>query len=139
MSNKATLVCPKCNYEFKYNLGDLEQEIENWKFNLHKAQMRREQIRGNRELTSEWIYLGREIQECMSRLGKLKTRRKLVLQNKDRYEYANFKQAVKDLFGEDGFQKCMELTIELGKTSSYEELQHGSYRHAGRHGAVIND
>lgn len=138
-NKKAQLVCPKCNYEFQYNLGPLEQDIEDWKFNLHKAQLRREQIRGNKELTSEWVYLGYEIQNCMARLSKLKARRKIVLQHRDKNELANFKQAVKELFGEEGFNKCVELTVELAKSCSIEQLQHGSYRCAGKNGAVLND
>ena len=139
MSNRFQLVCPACGHEFQFNLGHLENEIEEAKMRLKNVQIRREKIRGDKTLSREWCYLGHEIQRCSAQISQLKAKRKLVKENLRREEYSCFVQAVKEVCGEEKYEQCLEVMKILIKGYSVNQAQQGTYSRIGRNGAVRNE
>jgi hypothetical protein len=138
-NNRFQLVCPKCGHEFQFNLGQLENEIENAKVRLKSVQMRREKIRGDKTLSREWCYLGYEIQRCMAKISQLKAKRKLVKEHLHKEEYGCFKQAVREVCGEDKYQQCVNVMKTLVQAYDVNKAQQGRYIHSGKNGAIRNE
>ncbi len=139
MQNESTqLVCPHCHYEFQYNNGKLDMDIHRYREKLGYLKERREIVRGDYSRAKEFKRIGIEISRVMKKLSELKDYRRLADEQKEKQEFAAFKNAVREFWGEAGFRRCLEYMCEETKGYSIQDIAKGTYAKAGRNGAVIN-
>lgn len=116
MTHKTTqLVCPICKHEFKYDNGQVDKDIADHTKDILKITsqltMYNTKTTEEKKKNLKWYNKAKMALEIKKQqLTELKNFRKLAEQHRSKQEYQAFKNAVKDICGEDVFRKCIEKT-----------------------------
>ena len=137
-SQMTQLVCPHCHYEFQYNNGKIDAKIHACHEKLGYLYERRAMVRGNFKRAKEYKQIGIEIAKVTKKLNHLKDYRKLADQQREKQEFAAFKNAVKEFWGEDGFRRCLDYMQEETSAYTIADVAKGIYSKASHNGAVVN-
>lgn len=117
---KVQLVCPKCKYEFNFNLGDLDKQIlelgkdiqsmlkQLAEFKLLSPEEQKQKLYWRRQV----IY---GLEKKKEQLNKLKIKQKSVHDEVTRMNYHLLKNVIKDFYGNKEFERCINEVIERGK------------------------
>ena len=117
---KIQLVCPKCKYEFSFNLGDLDKQIlelgkdiqsmlkQLAEFKLLPSEEQSKRLHWRRQV----IY---GLEKKKEQLNKLKIKSKSVHDEVTRINYHLLKNVIKDFYGNKEFERCINEVIERGK------------------------
>lgn len=123
---KVQLTCPKCKYEFSFNLGDLDSEIlelgrdiqimtkQLAEFKLLPIEQQKEKLSWRRKV----IY---GIEKKKEQLSKLKIKSRAVHDEVTRMNYHILKNVIKDFYGNAEFERCINEVIERGKAYKLNE------------------
>lgn len=114
---KIQLVCPKCKYEFRYNNGYYDENITRLGLEIHDIHVQlqehalktREEQRAN---TAWWKSAKKALTEKQKEIFELKAFRKLADEQREKQEFQAFKNAVKDICGEEAYKKCLGIMLE---------------------------
>jgi hypothetical protein len=111
------LKCPKCSYDFDYDRGYLNKNIDALGQEIKKIQV--ELVHWN-SLSYEERYARREwraravkaLEVKKNQIGHLKTIRNTVTERRDVEFHALMKDAIKDIYGEEGFKRVVAWVHE---------------------------
>lgn len=135
------MICPYCKKEFPFNNGNLDREIEEAKQTLKKIEEElvcikclpyslQKQREGRRKV------LISEKSKVITRLSKLKAVRKVANQHRGRTESGIFRQIVRERYGEDEYEKIIELVEEEMKAYSIGDLMKHGYSRSNSKSSV---
>ena len=110
---KYQLTCPKCKYEFEYDGGKIDAEIERLKYEISSIQEWIQDYNlksrySKEKLCRERQFKGKELEQKKMQLTALKSRRKAANQFINLTKEKIFLQLVKDEIGEECYKKLME-------------------------------
>ncbi len=134
------LTCPKCRYEFSYdnayydyNIARLSADITTIKDQLaaHNLKSWEEQRRN----TDWWLRAKKALTEKQKQLTGLKAFRKMANEQVQHAKNKLFRQAVRDLFGEQAYVKCCEETEKYLEAYRLSDLAKTEYSH--KHGKGV--
>ena len=122
---KYQVTCPKCHHEWHYDNGYYDDNITRLGIEIQDIIM---QLRDHKLLpkseqyarTDWWLSAKRALTQKQKELAELKAIRKIYDQQIKLYEYQTFKNLVKELVGEDEYQKLirvMESELEAYQAS----------------------
>ena len=122
---KYQVTCPKCHHEWHYDNGYYDDNITRLGIEIQDIIM---QLRDHKLLpkseqyarTDWWLSAKRALTQKQKELAELKAIRKMYDQQIKLYEYQTFKHLVKELVGEDEYQKLirvMESELEAYQAS----------------------
>lgn len=123
---KVQLTCPKCKYEFSFNLGELDKQI----LELGKdIQSMSRQLAEFKTLSSEEqkkkLYWKKQVvyglEKKKEQLKKLKIKSKDVHDEVTRMNYHLLKNVIKEFYGNDEFERCINEVIQRGKAYKINE------------------
>ena len=133
---KVQLTCPKCKHEFSFNLGELDAQIlelgrdiqsiirQLAEFNMLSEKEQQEKT-GWRKAT---VFA---LQKKKEQLKKLKIKAKGVHDELTRVNYQLLKNVVKELYGNEEFERCMNEVIERTKAYKINEtIGQENYTHS---------
>lgn len=118
--SKVQLTCPKCKYEFPFNLGEVDTKREELgrdirsimeqltKFKLLSPEEQQEKLEWKRRTVYKLECLRKECRD-------LKTKSKGVHDELTRQNYSILKQVIRDFYGDKEFARCINEVIERGK------------------------
>lgn len=117
---KVQLTCPKCKYEFPFNLGDLDtrkQEVGQAIQSIMKQLSEYKTLSPDEQKSkAEWKRKTSYKLNCLKEeYSKLKTKAKGVHDELDRQNYSILKQVIKEFYGFKEFERCINEVIERGK------------------------
>ena len=123
---RVQLICPKCRYEFSFNLGELDTQILELGRDIQSILR---QLAEFKTLTSkeqkEKLYWKKQtvfaLEKKKEQLSKLKIKSKAVHDEVTRMNYHLLKNVIKDFYGNDEFEKCINEVIERGKAYKINE------------------
>lgn len=109
---KFQLTCPKCKYEFGYDGGEIDAEIERLKNQINNikewlTEYNLKSRYSKEKLSRERQFKINEMEQRTVQLTALKSRRKAANQFINRTKEKIFLQLVKDEIGEDRYKKLM--------------------------------
>lgn len=123
---KVQLICPKCKYEFNFNLGELDEQIlelgkdiqsmsrQLAEFKTLSIAEQKEKLHWRRQA----IYA---LEKKKEQLKRLKIKSKAVHDEVTRMNYQLLKNIIKDFYGNDEFERCINEVIERGKAYSLKD------------------
>ncbi len=123
---KVQLTCPKCKHEFSFNLGELDKQI----LELGKdIQSMSRQLAEFKTLSSEEqkkkLYWKKQVvyglEKKKEQLKKLKIKSKAVHDEVTRMNYHLLKNVIKEFYGNDEFERCINEVIQRGKAYKINE------------------
>lgn len=137
------MTCPYCKKEFPFDNGKLDKEIEMSKQKIAKVNEELVQIkalpkslRKMREGRRKVLVLEQHREQ--SRVTELKSIRKASDQQIKYYEYQEFKNIVKELYGEEAYKKIIELVDENIKAYKLSGLMRHEYTRSQNKCAVTS-
>lgn len=138
---RVQLICPKCRYEFSFNLGELDTQILELGRDIQSILR---QLAEFKTLTSkeqkEKLYWKKQtvfaLEKKKEQLSKLKIKSKAVHDEVTRMNYHLLKNVIKDFYGNDEFEKCINEVIERGKAYKINETM-GIDNYTHSKGAII--
>lgn len=118
--SKVQLTCPKCNYEFSFNLGELDKQILELGKDIQSMLRQLAEFKTlSTEEQKEKLYWKRQViyalEKKKEQLKKLKIKSKAVHDEVTRMNYQLLKNVIKDFYGNNEFEKCINEVIERGK------------------------
>ena len=123
---KVQLTCPKCKYEFSFNLGKLDTQILELGKDIQIIirQLAEYKILPKQE-QKEKLYWKKQavfaLEKKKEQLKQLKIKSKAVHDEVTRMNYHLLKNVIKDFYGNDEFEKCINEVIERGKAYNLNE------------------
>lgn len=123
---RVQLICPKCRYEFSFNLGELDTQILELGRDIQSIlrQLAEFKTLSTKE-QKEKIYWKKQtvfaLEKKKEQLSKLKIKSKAVHDEVTRMNYHLLKNVIKDFYGNDEFEKCINEVIERGKAYKINE------------------
>lgn len=124
MSNikRVQLICPKCKYEFQYNIGNLEEKrrvvqaelvnINQWLTNFNQLPTNvKKQTKNVKERKDKVLLLEQKKTEICEINSKLRLARTEI----ESQEFKIFKGIVKEFYGEKELKKCIDEMQEREK------------------------
>ena len=124
---KVQLICPKCRYEFSFNLGELDTRILELGRDIQSIlrQLAEFKTLSTKE-QKEKIYWKKQtvfaLEKKKEQLSKLKIKSKAVHDEVTRMNYHLLKNVIKDFYGNDEFEKCINEVIKRGKAYKINEI-----------------
>lgn len=118
---KIQLTCPKCKYEFSFNLGDLDKQILELGKDIQSitGQLAEFKVLSKSEQKEKEFWRKQTIYALAKKkeeLSKLKIKRKSVHDEVTRINYQLIKNVIKDFYGNEEFERCINEVIERGKS-----------------------
>lgn len=119
-TKRVQLICPKCKYEFGFNLGELDKQIlelgkdiqsmikQLAEFKLLSPEEQKQKLYWRRKV----IYA---VEKKKEQLNKLKIKQKSVHDEVTRMNYHLLKNVIKEFYGNEEFERCINEVIERGK------------------------
>lgn len=137
------LTCPKCKHEFQYDNGYVDKNItrlghEIQDINLQLAEHRLLPFNEQRARTDWWLRAKRSLAEKQKELGELKAIRKVADQQINAYEYMIFKAILKDMIGQEEYQKILERVLDEVKAYKESGLMRHEYTRSNSKSGVTN-
>ena len=139
--HKIQLTCPKCKYEFSFNLGDLDTQIMTLgkEIQIITRQLAKFKILSKEEQKTKLYWKKQTIfalQKKKEQLTKLKIKSKSVHDEVTRMNYHLLKNVIKEFYGNKEFERCINEVIERGKAYRISEtMKIENYTHSK--GSVI--
>lgn len=134
--SKVQLTCPKCKYEFSFNLGDIDTQIMVLGKDIQSivkqiAEFKTLPI----EEQKEKYYWKKQailaLEKKKEQLRKLKIKSKAVHDEVTRMNYQLLKNVIKDFYGNEEFERCINEVIKRGKAYKISEtMKKDNYRHS---------
>lgn len=117
---KIQLTCPKCKYEFSFNLGDLDKQILELGKDIQSItrQLAEFKLLSKSEQKEKEFWRKQTIYALAKKkeqLNKLKIKSKSVHDEVTRINYQLLKNVIKDFYGNEEFERCINEVIERGK------------------------
>lgn len=117
---KVQLTCPKCKYEFSFNLGELDEQILELGKDIQSMLRQLAEFKTlSTEEQKEKVYWKRQLiyalEKKKEQLKKLKIKSKSVHDEVTRMNYQLLKNVIKDFYGNNEFERCINEVIERGK------------------------
>ena len=139
-NKRVQLTCPKCKYEFPFNLGKTDEdlmkigkEIQNINKQLasyNKLSIKQpEQIAWRERAVLKLGYLHKEYAD-------LKAKSKVVHEKLNEYSYKILKDIIKDFYGEKEFIRCINELVEREKAYTLDSAMNLDY-YTHKKGSVI--
>lgn len=138
---RVQLTCPKCKYEFKFNLGELDTEILELGRDINSILRQLAEYKTlSKEEQKERMNWKKQTEYALAKkreqLKNLKIRRKSVNDEVTRMNYHLLKNVIKEFYGNDEFERCINEVIERGKAYNISDtIGINNYTHSG--GSVI--
>lgn len=133
---KVQLICPKCKYEFSFNLGDLDTQILELGRDIQSItrQLAEYKTLSEEEQKEKYTWKRQTIfalEKKREQLKKLKIKSKSVHDEVTRMNYQILKNIIKDFYGDDEFERCINEVIERSKAYKLNETMGiSNYTHA---------
>ena len=130
--SKVQLTCPKCKYEFSFNLGNLDAQIMTLGKDIQSilkqiAEFKTLPI----EKQKEKYYWKRQavlaLEKKKEQLRNLKIKSRAVHDEVTRMNYQLLKNVIKDFYGNKEFERCINEVIERGKAYKISETMNKDY------------
>lgn len=117
---KVQLVCPKCKYEFGFNLGGLDKQILELGKDIQSMLRQLAEFKTlSPEEQKQKLYWRRQViyglEKKKEQLNKLKIKSKAVHDEVTKTNYRILKNVIKDFYGDKEFERCINEVIERGK------------------------
>lgn len=132
---KYQMICPKCKYEFQYDNGYYDKNINKLRSEISEMNQQLMKYKTfsveKKKLYSNWkkqILLRRE--QKINDLREFKQLRKLYDQQVNRYAFETFKSLTKDRLGEIEYKKLIEEMKKELEAYTTEQLMKTSYTKA---------
>lgn len=124
--NNIQLTCPKCKYEFSFNLGDLDTQIMTLGKDIQSITRQLAEFKTlSKEEQKTKSYWKKQtvfaLQKKKEQLTKLKIRSKSVHDEVTRMNYHILKNVIKEFYGNNEFERCINEVIERGKAYKISE------------------
>lgn len=129
---KYQMTCPKCHHEWHYDNGYYDDNITRLGIEIQKIIL---EIQKYRQLPTqeqfarkEWrLSAKRALAEKQEQLAELKALRKIHDQQLNHYVFTYFKQAVKEYFGEQGYQMCLDRALKDAEAYTTADMMKKPY------------
>lgn len=139
--NRIQLTCPKCKYEFSFNLGKLDEQILELGKDIQSMIRQLAEFKtlpyNEQKQKSYWkkqvVYALKKKEE---QLKKLKIKSKAVHDEATRINYHILKNVIKDFYGNDEFERCINEVVERGKAYKISETM-GINNYTHSKGSII--
>lgn len=123
---KVQLICPKCKYEFSFNLGDLDTQILELGRDIQSITRQLAEYKTLSEEKQKEKYKWKRqtifaLEKKREQLKKLKIKSKSVHDEVTRMNYQILKNIIKDFYGDDEFERCINEVIERSKAYKLNE------------------
>ena len=108
------LTCPFCKQEFPFNNGELDRKIAYFSQKISANNAKCGEIKAilvqkhDEELADEKRRIVQQTKWMQVELSKLKTRRKVVDQQIDKYSYQIFKALLKEKYGDEAYRDMLD-------------------------------
>ena len=114
------MTCPRCKYEFSFNLGELDEQILELGKDIQSMLRQLAEFKTlSTEEQKEKVYWKRQLiyalEKKKEQLKKLKIKSKSVHDEVTRMNYQLLKNVIKDFYGNNEFERCINEVIERGK------------------------
>lgn len=139
--HKIQLTCPKCKYEFSFNLGDLDTQIMNLGKEIQTItrQLAEFKILSKEEQKAKLYWKKQTVfalQKKKEQLTKLKIKSKSVHDEVTRMNYHILKNVIKEFYGNEEFERCINEVIKRGKAYKISETM-GINNYTHSKGSII--
>ena len=139
--SKVQLTCPKCKYEFSFNLGDLDTQIMNLGKEIQTItrQLAEFKILSKEEQKAKLYWKKQTVfalQKKKEQLTKLKIKSKSVHDEVTRMNYHILKNVIKEFYGNEEFERCINEVIKRGKAYKISETM-GINNYTHSKGSII--
>lgn len=123
---KVQLTCPKCKHEFSFNLGDLDTQILELGRDIQSisGQLAQFKTLPEKEQRQKLGWKRQTIfalEKKKEQMRKLKTKSKAVHDEVTRANYHLLKNVIKEFYGNEEFERCINEVIERGKGYNISE------------------
>lgn len=123
---KVQLICPKCKYEFSFNLGDLDTQILELGRDIQSITRQLAEYKTLSEEKQKEKYKWKRqtifaLKKKREQLKRLKIKSKSVHDEVTRMNYQILKNIIKDFYGDDEFERCINEVIERSKAYKLNE------------------
>ena len=141
---KYQMTCPKCRYEFTYDNGYIDKNIERLGNEIHGmcVQLARYKLLPPAEKAKKRAWRDKTLLDKAVKakeLSELKAIRKVCDQQIKSYEHLVFKELVKERYGEATYRDLLEkTTAELAAYKASGLMRHEYSRHGGGSVTSIN-
>lgn len=117
---KVQLICPKCKYEFSFNLGEIDTNILELGRDIQSISRQLAEFKTLPEIEQKKRLYWRKqtlfaLEKKKEQLKQFKIRSKSVHDEVTRMNYQLLKNVIKDFYGNDEFERCINEVIERGK------------------------
>lgn len=134
--SKVQLTCPKCKYEFSFNLGDIDTQIMTLGKDIQSIVRQIAEFKTLPvEEQKEKYYWKKQamlaLEKKKEQLKKLKIKSKAIHDEVTRMNYQLLKNVIKDFYGNEEFERCINEVIERGKAYKISEtMKKDNYTHS---------
>lgn len=123
---KVQLICPKCKHEFSFNLGEIDTNILELGRDIQSISRQLAEFKTLPEKEQrKRLYWRKQtlfaLEKKKEQLKQLKIRSKSVHDEVTRMNYHLLKNVIKDFYGNDEFERCINEVIERGKAYKISE------------------
>lgn len=123
---KVQLTCPKCKYEFSFNLGELDLKIIELGMEIQSILGQLAEFKKlSKEEQKEKLYWKKQTVFALNKKreqhAKLKAKSRAVHDEVTRMNYRLLKDVIKDFYGNYEFERCINEVIERGKAYKINE------------------
>ena len=129
------LTCPNCQYEFSFNLGNIDSKIQELGQDIHSiikqlAEYKTLSIKEQEE-KKEWRNrTAYALAKKKEQLKKLKIKSKSVHDEVTRMNYHILKNVIKEFYGNEEFERCINEVIKRGESYNTSNVMGTSYTHS---------
>ncbi len=139
--SKVQLTCPKCKYEFSFNLGNLDTQIIILGQDIQSilkqiAEFKTLPIKEQKEKYYWKKQAVLALEKKKEQLKKLKTKSKAVHDEITRMNYHILKSVIKEFYGNEEFERCINEVIKRGKAYKISETM-GINNYTHSKGSII--
>ena len=129
---KYQMTCPKCHHEWHYDNGYYDDNITRLGIEIQEIIL---QLQQHKQLpkseqyarTEWWLSAKKALTVKQKQLAELKALRKIYDQQTNHYVFEYFKQAVKEYFGEQGYQMCLDRALKDAEAYTTADMMKKQY------------
>lgn len=123
---KVQLTCPKCKHEFAFNLGELDTQILEIGRDIQSILRQLAEFKTlSIEEQNKKFYWKKQtvfaLEKKKEQLKNLKIKSKAVHDEVTRMNYKLLKDVIKDFYGNDEFERCINAVIERSESYNLNE------------------
>lgn len=129
---KYQMTCPKCHHEWHYDNGYYDDNITRLGIEIQEIIL---QLQKHKQLpkseqyarTEWWLSAKKALTAKQKQLAELKALRKIYDQQTNHYVFEYFKQAVKEYYGDKGYQMCLDRALKDAEAYTTADMMKKPY------------